>query len=77
MQERQPTSPLFTQVDISAGSITGPHTHELSHDSEQIRLLRELVASQDRQNELLEELASQVGAAVTSSAPPAGSARKS
>ncbi|HEY2840204.1 MAG TPA: hypothetical protein VGJ26_13700 [Pirellulales bacterium] len=73
MQDRQPISPLFTQVDISASSITGPHAHEsiagphaheLTGESEQIRLLRELVASQDRQNELLEELAGQVGAAV-------------
>lgn len=64
MQERQPTSPLFTQVDISSGSITAPHSIELSNDNEQTRLLRELVAAQDRQNELLEELAGQVGAAI-------------
>jgi len=64
MHERQPTSPLFTQVDISSSSITGPHTHEVAAENEQTRLLRDLVASQDRQNELLEELAGQVGAAV-------------
>ena len=63
MHERQPTPQLFTQVDISAGTVTsspGPDRPEL----EQVRLLRDLVAAQDRQNELLEELVSQVTSAV-------------
>jgi hypothetical protein len=56
MQERQPTSPLFTQVDITAGPVanSGPG----GHDGENTRLLREILTAQDRQNELLEELVS-------------------
>jgi len=63
MQDRQPTPPLFTQVDISAGTLSGSPVHH-GADSEQTRLLRDLVAAQDRQNELLEELVSQVTTAV-------------
>ncbi|HEY1603193.1 MAG TPA: hypothetical protein VGG64_26550 [Pirellulales bacterium] len=62
MQER-PTPPLFTQVDISAGTLSSTPVPERS-DPEQTRLLRDLVAAQDRQNELLEELVSQVTTAV-------------
>jgi hypothetical protein len=72
MQERQPNAPLYTQVDISAGSMTsrGSAAGASGHDSEQVRLLRELVAGQDRQNELLEELVSQVGTAVSQFGAP-------
>ncbi|HVX63416.1 MAG TPA: hypothetical protein VHC19_22540 [Pirellulales bacterium] len=61
MQERQPTSPLFTQVDITAGPVanSGPG----GHDGENTRLLREILTAQDRQNELLEELVSHLSAA--------------
>lgn len=61
MQERQPTPPLFTQVDITAGPVASPATG--SHDTENTRLLREILTAQDRQNELLEELVSQLSAA--------------
>ena len=64
MQERQPTPPLFTQVDISAGTLTSAPISDRT-DFDQTRLLRDLVAAQDRQNELLEELVSQVTTAVT------------
>jgi len=64
MQERQPTPPLFTQVDISAGTLTSAPISDRT-DFDQTRLLRELVSAQDRQNELLEELVSQVTTAVT------------
>lgn len=60
MQNRQPTPPLFTQVDISAGSHTSQPMGAV--EAEQIRLLRELLAAQDRQNELLEELVAQLSA---------------
>ena len=63
MHEQHPTSPLFTQVDISAGTLSGPAPIEPAAN-EQTRLLRDLVAAQDRQNELLEELVSQVTSAV-------------
>lgn len=61
MQERQPTTPLFTQVDISAGPVPGPSP--TSHEAENTRLLREILTAQDRQNELLEELVTQLSAA--------------
>ncbi len=64
MQDRQPTPPLFTQVEISAGTLSSSPVHDRS-EGEQVRLLRELVTAQDRQNEILEELVSQVGAAVS------------
>src|SRR5215467_12188342 len=63
MSDRQPTPPMFTQVEISAGTVSNaPHSER--PDIEQARLLRDLVAAQDRQNELLEELVSQVTTAV-------------
>ena len=54
--ESRSTPALFTQVDITAGSqLTRTRdTHESS--DEQTGLLRNILASQDRQNELLEEL---------------------
>ena len=61
MQERQPTPPLFTQVDITAGPVAAPAAG--NHDPENTRLLREILTAQDRQNELLEELVSQLSAA--------------
>ncbi len=64
MQERQQPSPLFTQVDISANTLTSTPI-PADAPSEEIRLLRDLVASQDRQNELLEELVGQVSTAVS------------
>ncbi len=72
MQERRSTAPLYTQVDISAGSVTSRGTNSVASaaDSEQVRLLRELIAGQDRQNELLEELVSQLGAAVSQFGAP-------
>ncbi|MBI2825686.1 MAG: hypothetical protein HYX69_13460 [Planctomycetia bacterium] len=59
MHDRQPPSPLFTQVDISAGTVSSAPLAEPT-SNEQVRLLRDLVAAQDRQNELLEELVTQV-----------------
>lgn len=58
MHDRQPVPPLFTQVDISPGALTSvpPGTVE----EEQVRLLREILTAQDRQNELLEELVNQL-----------------
>jgi len=59
------TAPLFTQVQISP---TGPATQPIktlsdrAERSEQTRLLRDILASQDRQNELLEELVTLIGA---------------
>jgi hypothetical protein len=61
MAHNSSTSPLFTQVDISPAA--QPAVASICSADEQTRLLRELVAAQDRQNELLEELVSQLSAA--------------
>ena len=44
--------PIFSQVDVSAGNTTETTVSQF----EQAQLLREVVASQDRTNEILEEL---------------------
>ena len=50
---RQSVPPLFSQVDVSTGS----HPHPvLTPREEHSELLREVLAAQDRTNELLEEL---------------------
>ncbi len=58
---RQPQSnpPLFTQVDISAGSQESVSSNQ-SDDTG--RVLRDILVAQDRQNELLEELVNVLGA---------------
>lgn len=61
-QNPNPAASLFTQVDITAANnqsnaAGGPPTDETN------RLLRQLLDAQDRQNELLEELLSQLGSA--------------
>lgn len=50
---QQPAPPMFSQVDVSAGS--SPQSRN-SSDPEQAELLREVLAAQDRTNEILEEL---------------------
>jgi hypothetical protein len=60
--ESRPSAALFTQVDITAGAQLRPRDN---HDTaeEQVGLLRGILAAQDRQNEILEELVNQMGAA--------------
>lgn len=60
MAHESHSSPLFTQVDISSAS--QPAVAAICAADEQTRLLRDLVAAQDRQNELLEELISHLSA---------------
>jgi hypothetical protein len=60
-QDSRPTPALFTQVDITAGAQV-TRAGESAAD-EQTALLRNLLAAQDRQNELLEELVNQMSAA--------------
>jgi hypothetical protein len=64
MARNSPTSTasLFTQVQISPSGQTS-QSIDVSERGEQTRLLRELVAGQDRQNELLEELVGLLGQA--------------
>lgn len=50
---QQPAPPMFSQVDVSAGST---HSARSDSDLDQSELLREVLAAQDRTNELLEEL---------------------
>ncbi len=53
---------LFTSMDVSAKSSLGSSPDPEVTSREAVGLLRELVAGQDRQNELLEELVQQLGA---------------
>lgn len=51
--------PLFSQVDVTTGSHTRP---VMSSREEQVELLREVLAAQDRTNELLEEMSTTLAA---------------
>src|SRR5271154_1342128 len=53
---------IIGQIDIAQPSYHVPLASARTHDSEVGALLRQLLAGQDRQNELLEELIGQVGA---------------
>ncbi|MFZ5831984.1 MAG: hypothetical protein ACOY3P_18020 [Planctomycetota bacterium] len=53
--------PLLSQIDVSQASTTPVSPR--STDAEQTLLLRNILAAQDRQNELLEELISQMSSA--------------
>ncbi len=54
----RPRPPLYSQIDVAGASYVPPAHAAVSRevDAEHLQLLRELVAAQDRQNELLEEL---------------------
>ena len=56
---RHPAATLFSQVDVTTGA--HPHT-VLSPREEQTELLREVLAAQDRTNDLLEDLIGTVAA---------------
>lgn len=59
--KRRPRPPLYQQINVSQDlPLSG---REGEGGDEQVYLLRELLAAQDRHNELLEELVSQLGAA--------------
>lgn len=60
-REQRPASSLFTQVDISANS--QPETPARSSGGELTQILEQILAAQDRQNELLEEMMSQMNSA--------------
>jgi hypothetical protein len=51
-QSQNPSLPMFSQVDVSAGNISD----SVGTQVEQTELLREVLAAQDRSNEILEEL---------------------
>lgn len=53
--------PLYTQIDVGSGAFPAvPHAGR-GDLSESTLILREILAAQDRQNELLEEMVSQMG----------------
>jgi hypothetical protein len=52
---------MFSQIDVSQSAYPPPPPGR--QDIEQTRLLREMLAAQDRQNELLEEMVGQMNAA--------------
>ena len=52
---------LFSQVNVSPAAYSAASGGR--QEAEQTRLLREILAAQDRQNELMEELINQLGAA--------------
>jgi hypothetical protein len=57
----QPQSQLFSQIDVSQAGQTAKSSADEDERGEQTRLLDAILCSQDRQNELLEELVSQLG----------------
>jgi hypothetical protein len=62
-QDSHSSPALFTQVDITAGAQVSRPREAGDASSEQAALLRNILAAQDRQNELLEELVGQLTAA--------------
>ena len=55
-QSRRSTSSLYTQVDISPANQSSQAQTGTGDDGEQMELLRDILTSVDRNNELLEEL---------------------
>ncbi|MEX0867470.1 MAG: hypothetical protein WD030_08930 [Pirellulales bacterium] len=62
-REPQSAAPLFTQIEISTASAGEATSRGRELACEQTHLLQQMLAAQDRQNELLEELVSQMSAA--------------
>jgi hypothetical protein len=62
-EQARPRQPLYTQIDVSPSAYPPAQQAARGEMVEQIRLLRELVSAQDRQNELLEELVNQLSSA--------------
>ncbi len=59
----RPHPSLFSQIDVSHGAPTPTMPSGVAMFAEMAGLLRAMLAAQDRQNELLEELVNQMGAA--------------
>jgi hypothetical protein len=66
--DRRARQPLYTQIDVSHGAYPPPTPPAVASagncvaSNEAIGLLREMLAAQDRQNELLEEVVNQLSA---------------
>ncbi len=59
-QNQRPSPALFTQVDITAGPSVARSSDAHTAAAEQTAILKGILAAQDRQNELLEEMLSQM-----------------
>ena len=66
-KENRSGQPMFSQIDVSHAAAgvprPGHYGRSASEPTENTQLLREILSAQDRQNELLEELVAQIGAA--------------
>ncbi len=60
-EQPRPRPPLFSQIDVAQTAYSPTPPGAARHDGEQVQLLHQLVAGQDRQNELLEELVNLLG----------------
>src|SRR3972149_1756081 len=61
--KRRPGPPRYPHIDASQDLTLSTYGATGGGSDEQAHLLREILAAQDRQNELLEELVGQLGAA--------------
>ena len=65
-QNHRSGQPMFSQIDVSHTSTGQPRPvgkrQGSSESGENTQLLRDILSAQDRQNELLEELVTQIGA---------------
>lgn len=61
--DSHPAASLFTQVDATPATASPQAIRSTPANEEHSQLLRDILAAQDRQNELLEELINQIGSA--------------
>jgi hypothetical protein len=61
-EDRRSRPPLYSQIDVSNTAYSVPGANAAGTGAEMTRLLREMLAAQDRQNELMEELINQISA---------------
>ena len=62
-REQRPATSLFTQVDISANAQPESPSQPTSSGGQVTQILEQILVAQDRQNELLEEMMSQMNSA--------------
>lgn len=65
MSDERPSTrpPLYSQIDVGQTAVPSPASRGAGANTEVGSILRELLAAQDRQNALLEELVGQLSAA--------------
>ena len=62
-QDRGSRPPLFSQIDVAHGALGAVGAKGGGDNNDVVSLLREMLAAQDRQNELLEEMVSHLASA--------------